>query len=91
MHTATISADIRAGMVAWAIVGAAFQDADPRCEECSHCSVEVEQVPYGEAYMPMTSSECTLGQRASDRPEQCPAYLEHVRQMAEEAAEAELS
>ncbi|MEJ7685659.1 MAG: hypothetical protein WKG52_00920 [Variovorax sp.] len=91
MYTTSITADIRAGMVAWAVVGAAFQDADPACEECSHCSVEVDHAPYGEGHAAYTSSECTLGQRASDRPEQCPAYLEHVRQAAEEAAEAELS
>lgn len=67
----------------WGIVGKAFQDCAPQCEECGFCKVTIENHPYGMGTAPETLVDCVLGERASDQPEQCPAYQAQLEETEE--------
>lgn len=69
----------------WMFVGAAFQDGHPACEDCSHRRILVDRHPYQEGCVTVTEAECSLGQYASDEATDCPAYREHVEELAAEA------
>lgn len=67
----------------WGIVGKAFQDCAPQCEECRFCKVTPEHHPYGMGYATEWLTDCTLGERASDQPEQCPAFAAQLEETEE--------
>jgi len=73
-----IPAEVLQIQSAWMHVGAIFQDGHPMCEECGHCKVTLEHAPYGEGQTSYADSECTLGQRRSDTPTDCPAYADQL-------------
>ena len=72
---------LRAG---WTFVGAAFQQPSPHCEECSYCEHKGQMLPYGEGQAYEAYMECALGRNRKDRPEDCPAYAEHLKEQEEE-------
>ena len=66
----------------WAIVGAAFQDEHPACnEECPHYRSISQRHPYGNGHATEYLCDCSLGEQLRDKPEDCPAY----QSMTEEA------
>lgn len=78
-NTAAQIAALKAG---WMAVGAAFQSEHPACnEECPFYQSIAQRHPYGSGYATEYLCDCTLGQRASDRPSDCPA----IQQTMEEA------
>ena len=76
MHTATINADIQRQVVAWSFIGGAFQTANPLCEVCPHCVVDITPPAFGG--QPTGGSECALG-RNGESPERCPAYAARLQ------------
>jgi hypothetical protein len=70
---------------AWMFVGSAFQKPSPHCEECGYCEHKGQMLPYGEGQAYEAYQECSLGQRASDKPQMCPAYAEFLSEQAESA------
>ena len=63
----------------WRIAAEAFARCDPACETCAHLHSDINLHPYGEGGAVESYSECQLGQRASDKPEACPAYQIHLQ------------
>lgn len=80
---ADVEGEIRSIRMKWQVVGKAFQDSHPACEECSYHKVTPERRPYGIGYATEWLSDCTLGERGSDKPEQCPAFQQLSEQEAE--------
>lgn len=83
MNTQTLDAGTMAQVShlrqAWMFVGAAFQADSEHCDSCSHNKI-IGRITYEgglhRAYV--ESASCTLGTGATDRPEQCPAYVAHL-------------
>lgn len=71
----------------WKIVSEALAGPSRYCEECKYMHHEVERVPYGEGTAPMGVSECVLGDRPGESPEDCPAYQAHLQSLADDPTE----
>ena len=74
--------DLAALKAGWMLVGKAFQDASPHCDDCSYCNTKGQMLPYGDGQAHEAISECTLGQRIRDSYTQCPAW--QASQLTEE-------
>lgn len=81
---ARIAVEISRLKAGWMFVGAAFQKGSEHCDDCGYCEHKGQMLPYGEGEAYEAYKECSLGQRVGDKPEQCPAYAEHLQDIAEE-------
>lgn len=63
---------------AWAWIGGAFAVAPGCDDQCPHWHSFEQRQPYGNTWATEHLCECTLGNRATDRPQQCPALVAHL-------------
>ena len=70
--TAQIALQQASDRAAWMFIGKAFQDHSSHCEQCPKHELERDGEPGKFA------GYCTLGERVSDRPTHCAAYVEHL-------------
>lgn len=77
-----IPADVAVRLAGWQFVGATWQSGHPSCEECQHNDPGLQSAPFGEGVAWKADPECRLGNRLSDKPEQCPVYAAHLDECA---------
>lgn len=72
MDKVTLRSRLAGVLKGWQLVGAAFHNADPHCEDCEHHEREFEQ-PASSVGIAAVHARCTLGALPSHRPADCPA------------------
>lgn len=73
----------------WMAIGSIYQLGNARCDGCENNVTSIEHRPYGDGHASEVNSYCNLGERCGDRPTDCPAYMELLKERAAEKAMGE--